>query len=42
MRTDGINPKGCEGEGVYRFSRPDKDSLHFTPVSDACKLRKKM
>ena len=41
MRTGGINPKGCEGKGVYRFTRPDKDSLHFTFVSDACKLRKK-
>jgi hypothetical protein len=41
MRTGGINPKGCEGKGVYRFSQPDKDSLQFTLVSDACKLRKK-
>jgi len=41
MRTGGINPKGCEGKGVYRFTRPDKDSLHFAVVSDACKLRKK-
>jgi len=41
IRTGGINPKDCEGKGVYKFSRPDKDSLQFTLVSDACKLRKK-
>jgi len=41
MRTGGVNPKGCDGKAVYRFTRPDKDSLHFTLVSDACKLRKK-
>jgi hypothetical protein len=41
IRTGGINPKGCDDKGVYKFSRPDKDSLQFTPVSDACKLRKK-
>jgi hypothetical protein len=40
-RTGGIKPKGCEGEGVYKFSRPDKDLLQFSLVSDACKLRKK-
>jgi len=41
VRLGGINPKGCDGKGVYRFSRPDKNSLHFTLVSDTCKLRKK-
>jgi hypothetical protein len=40
-RVGGINPKGCNGPGVYKFTRPDKDSLQFTLVSDACKLRKK-
>jgi hypothetical protein len=40
-RVGGINPKGCNGKGVYKFSRPDKDSLQFMFVSDACKLRKK-
>ncbi len=29
------------GPGVYKFTRPDKDSLHFALASDACKLRKK-
>ena len=41
QRTGGINPKGCDGPGVYKFSHPDKDTLRFTLVSDACKLRKK-
>jgi hypothetical protein len=41
QRVGGINPKGCNGPGVYKFTRPDKDSLQFTLVSDACKLRKK-
>jgi hypothetical protein len=41
MRTGGVKPKGCDGKGVYRFNRSDKDSLQFTLVSDACKLRKK-
>ena len=39
-RTGGINPKGCEGKGVYHFTRT-KDQLHFTLVKDACKLRVK-
>ena len=37
-RTGGINPKGCGGNGVYHFTRT-KDTLHFTLVKDACKLR---
>ena len=41
QRTGGINPTGCTGPGVYKFTRPDKDSLHFALASDACKLRKK-
>jgi hypothetical protein len=41
QRVGGINPKGCTGPGVYKFTRPDKDSLEFTLVSDACRLRKK-
>jgi hypothetical protein len=39
QRTGGINPKGCKGPGVYKFSRTDQDSLQFTLVSDKCKLR---
>lgn len=41
MRTGGLKPKGCNGKGVYHFSRTDKDSLQFTLAKDACKLRKK-
>lgn len=40
QRTGGINPKGCDGPGVYKFSRTD-DTLQFTLVSDKCKLRQK-
>jgi hypothetical protein len=38
--TEGVVPKGCEGNGVYRFTR-DRDTLHFTLVSDKCALRVK-
>jgi hypothetical protein len=38
--TGGMNPKGCKGKGVYKFQR-GHDQLHFTLVSDSCKLRKK-
>ena len=38
--TGGLNPKGCDGPGVYKFKRTD-DGLEFTLVSDNCKLRKK-
>ena len=41
MRTGGIKPKGCGGKGVYRFTRTSDETLQFTLVSDACKLRKK-
>jgi hypothetical protein len=39
-RTTSI-PKDCKGPGVYKFSRPDANTLTFTLVSDACALRKK-
>ena len=41
QRTGGIKPKGCDGPGVYKFSRTDEKNLTFTLVKDACKLRKK-
>lgn len=41
QRTGGIKPKGCDGLGVYKFSRIDEKNLTFTLVKDACKLRKK-
>jgi hypothetical protein len=34
-------PKDCKGPGVYKFSRPDANTLMFTLVNDACGLRKK-
>jgi hypothetical protein len=40
QRTGGLNPKGCNGPGVYKFNRTD-DTLQFTLVSDKCKLREK-
>jgi hypothetical protein len=39
--TGGTVPKGCaKTTGVYHFTR-SKDTLHFTLVKDACKLRVK-
>ena len=40
LRTGGIKPKRCDGEGVYRFIRTN-NALQFTLVSDDCKLRQK-
>jgi hypothetical protein len=40
QRTGGIKPKGCGGKGIYHFAR-SADTLQFTLVSDACKLRQK-
>lgn len=33
-------PKACKGQAAYKFSRSG-DELHFTLVSDTCKLREK-
>jgi len=38
-RRAGPIPKSCKGPGVYRFSRPDKNSLAFALVNDKCKPR---
>lgn len=39
--TGGTVPKGCaKTTGVYHFTR-SKDTLHFTPVKDPCKMRVK-
>ena len=38
--NEGKVPKGCEGPGVYKFSRTG-DNLSFNLVSDECKDRKK-
>jgi hypothetical protein len=32
-------PKTCRGPGVYKFSRPDQNTLSFVLVSDVCKPR---
>jgi hypothetical protein len=34
-------PKGCKGPGVYKFVRPNENTLTFTLVSDTCSDRKK-
>ena len=39
--TGGKTPKDCKGPGVYKFSRPNENTLTFTLVNDACGLRKK-
>jgi hypothetical protein len=38
-RRSGPIPKECGGPGVYKFSRPDENTLAFTLVSDTCKQR---
>jgi hypothetical protein len=39
QRSGGMKPKGCDGPGVYKFARTEKETLQFTLVSDKCKLR---
>jgi hypothetical protein len=39
--TGGKTPKDCKSPGVYKFSRPNENTLTFTLVSDTCKDRKK-
>jgi hypothetical protein len=38
-RRAGPSPKSCRGPGVYKFSRPDGNTLAFVLVSDKCKPR---
>jgi hypothetical protein len=38
-RRAGPIPKNCQGPGVYKFSRPDANTLAFALMSDACKPR---
>ena len=38
-RRVGPIPKSCKGPGVYKFSRPDQNTLAFVLVSDKCKPR---
>jgi hypothetical protein len=39
QETGGKTAKGCKGPGVYKFSRPNENTLTFTMVNDACKER---
>jgi hypothetical protein len=39
--TGGKKLKGCNGPGVYKFNRPNENTLTFTLVSDTCKDRQK-
>jgi hypothetical protein len=38
-RQKGAIPENCRGPGVYKFSRPDANTLAFVLVSDVCKPR---
>ncbi len=38
-RRSGAIPKSCRGPGVYKFSRPDQNTLSFVLVNDVCKPR---
>jgi hypothetical protein len=38
-RHSGAMAKNCRGPGVYKFSRPDANSLAFVLVNDVCKPR---
>src|SRR5438477_5624606 len=38
-RRSGRTPKQCSGPGVYKFSRPNENTLTFALVSDVCKPR---
>ena len=38
-RRVGPIPKSCKGPGVYKFSRPNQNTLAFVLVSDKCKPR---
>jgi hypothetical protein len=38
-RRKGAIPKNCKGPGVYKFSRPDANTLAFVLVRDVCKPR---
>ncbi len=38
-RRSTATPKTCRGPGVYKFSRPNENTLTFVLVSDVCKPR---
>src|ERR1700758_258457 len=39
VRHTGAVPKACKSPGVYKFSRPDQNTLACVLVSDKCKPR---
>jgi hypothetical protein len=39
QETGGKTAKGCKGPGVYKFSRPNENTLTFALVNDGCKER---
>ena len=39
QETGGKAAKGCQGPGVYKFSRTSGNTLAFTLVKDSCKER---
>src|SRR5213082_4222869 len=41
QETGGKTAIGCKGPGVYKFSRPNENTLTFTLVNDACGERKR-
>ena len=40
QEVHGKTPKACKKSATYKFSRTDNE-LHFTLVSDTCKMREK-
>ena len=38
-RRKGAVPRSCRGPGVYKFSRPDANTLAFVLLNDVCKPR---
>ena len=39
QEAGGKTAKGCKGPGVYKFSRPNENTLTFALVNDTCKER---
>jgi hypothetical protein len=39
QEAGGKTAKGCQGPGMYKFSRPNEHTLAFTLVKDSCKER---
>src|SRR5438874_3144751 len=39
QEAGGKTAKGCKGPGIYKFSRPNENTLTFALVNDTCKER---